>query len=68
MKYHTAKVKRYFYKYFNEDTETIQWLNVSPCDSVSGLVYMNDFITVEEEPIQEWNYNTFMSNLLNTSV
>lgn len=67
MLYHKDKLIRIFYKYYNNDTENIVWLTVTPYEDVSGLIYMDEFESIEEELQSEWNYESFMSNLLNTN-
>ena len=65
--YHKDKLIRIFYKYYNSDTENIVWLTVTPYEDVSGLIYMDEFESIEDEFKSEWNYESFMSNLLNTN-
>lgn len=68
MLYHKDKLIRIFYKYYNNDTENIVWLTVTPYEDVSGLIYMDEFESIEEELQSEWNYESFMRNLLNTNI
>mgnify|MGYP006363258427 CR=1 FL=1 len=63
--YHKDKLIRIFYKYYNSDTENIVWLTVTPYEDVSGLIYMVE--SIDEEFNSEWNYESFMRNLLNTN-
>ena len=63
--YHKDKLIRIFYKYYNSDTENIEWLTVTPYEDVSGLIYMVE--SIDEEFSSEWNYESFMRNLLNTN-
>lgn len=65
--FHKAKIIRTFYKYYNSDSETEQWLTVTPFEDISGLIYMNEEEIIEEEFKEEWNYESFMVNLLNTN-
>lgn len=68
MLYHKDKLIRIFYKYYNNETENIVWLTVTPYEDVSGLIYMDEFESIEEELQSEWNYESFMRNLLNTNI
>lgn len=66
--FHKDKLIRVFYKYYNSDTEKIEWLTITPFDDVSGLIYMDEFEQIDEEFNSEWDYESFMRNLLNTNI
>lgn len=65
--YQTGKITRTFYKYYNTDIEKIQWLTITPSENVSGLIYMDEFSSTEEDFKPEWEYSSFIRELLNTS-
>jgi hypothetical protein len=64
--YHTAKIVRTFYKYWNSDTEKEEWLTCTPYEDIAGLYYLNECEDTIEDFCPEWDYNTYIKNLLNT--
>ena len=60
-----------FYKYYNEDCESVQWLAIEPQEDFSGLVYMDDFnetapnySTIERYGIIKSFYDSFIKDIL----